>query len=105
MPAHSREPLFETARGRVRRCPCCDRLELRFGNALLALAAGELPQVLTALGAADGGPNAPPNPGPREVTLLLGDGGCGWVFTVDEAAELHRLLAGTRLMLDLAAAA
>lgn len=100
MSAPSRGLLFETARGRVRRCLCCDRLELRFGNALLAFGAGELPDVLGALGTADTAASADR----REVTLCFGDGGCGWVFTPDEAAELRRLLAGARLMLDLATA-
>lgn len=108
MSAHTREPLFETAHGRVRRCPCCDCLELRFGNALLALAVDELPTVLAQLGAAErepaaGGPAGGPatDRGHREVTLFVGDSGCGWVFTADETAELHRLVAGARLMLDL----
>ena len=100
MPAHESSTLFETDRGRVRRCPCCDRLELRFGNALLALAPDDLPQVLAQLDTA--GAAAPPE-APGEVTLFLGDSGCGWVFAADEAAELHRLLAGAGLLLDLAA--
>lgn len=101
MSAHTSAPLFETARGRVCRCGCCDRLELRFGNALLSLAPDDLSVVLGQLGAAEPGPAAPT----REVTLFLAESGCGWVFTADEAAELHRLVAGTRLMLDVAAAA
>ena len=93
-PPHPRMLLFETARGQVR---CCDRLELRFGNALLALGADELPHVLRQLGEAE----RPAGAG-GEATLLLAESGCGWVFTRDELAELHRLAAGARLMLDLA---
>lgn len=96
-PPHPRTLLFETARGQVRRCVCCDRLEMRFGNALIALGADELPHVLRQLGEAEG----PPGVG-GEATLLLAESGCGWVFTRDEVAELHRLAAGARLMLDLA---
>lgn len=105
MPAHRGAPLFETAHGRIDRCACCDRLELRFGNALLALAPAELPEVLLHLGVADGGPagGLATHGRRREVTLFLGDSGCGWVFSADETAELHRLVAGARLLLDVAA--
>lgn len=96
---HRRETLFETEHGRVTRCGCCGALELRFGNALMALSVEELgPVLLSALAEADVAP-AP------EVTLHLGETGCGWVFDRAEAAEMHRLAAGARLMLDLADAA
>lgn len=111
MSLHRRASLFETTHGHVRRCPCCSLLEVRFGNALLALATDDLPHVLDQLGAAESqagehpGAEAPPAAGGAggEVTLLLGDSGSGWVFSRAEAAELHRLVAGAQLLLDLAA--
>ena len=89
-------------------------LEVRFGNALLAVTADDLPHVLDQLGAAES------HTRPRvdeardeagdgeageggEVTLLLGDSGSGWVFNRSEAIELHRLVAGAQLLLGLAA--
>lgn len=85
--------VFETERGRVARCACCGGLEIRFGNAVLALADDdELTTVLDALVASE-------LPG-RGALLRLGDTGCGWAFDAAEVAELHRLVAGARLMLD-----
>jgi hypothetical protein len=97
MSSHRRTPLFETTHGHVRRCDCCGRLELRFGHALLALGEDDLPHVLDQLGVAEA-PAAD-----DEVTLLLGETGSGWVFSGDEAVELHRLVAGARLLLEIAA--
>jgi hypothetical protein len=104
MPLHDRATLFETAHGRVVRCACCGRLEVRFGNALLALVADDLPHVLDQLGAAES--HATPDGvgvDGDEVALLFGDSGSGWVFDRGEAAELHRLVAGAGLLLGLAA--
>ncbi|MDF1503741.1 hypothetical protein [Roseisolibacter sp. H3M3-2] len=95
MSKHRRASLFETAHGHVRTCACCPALEVRFGNALLALGPDDLPHVLDQLEAAESHE--------CDVTLLMGETGSGWVFTADEAAELHRLVAGARLMLDVAA--
>ena len=112
MSQHRRASLFETVHGHVRRCPCCRLLEVRFGNALLAVDADDLPDVLDQLveaesqadARADAGASAPPDaPVSGEVTLLLGDSGSGWVFSRAEAAELHRLVAGAQLLLDVAA--
>ena len=90
-----RTTLFETERGRVARCDCCDQLELRFGNALMIFGADDLAVLLDSLVAAD---VADADGG---ATLTLGESGCGWVFDAGEVAELHRLVAGTRLLLDL----
>ena len=94
-------------------------LEVRFGNALLAVTADDLPHVLDQLGAAEshtrprvddatrGGTHDEAHDGEAgeggEVTLLLGDSGSGWVFNRSEAIELHRLVAGAQLLLGLAA--
>jgi hypothetical protein len=106
MSLHRRASLFETVHGHVRRCPCCSLLEVRFGNALLALSADDLPGVLDQLGAAEAQADERAGletPAGDEVTLLLGETGSGWVFSRTEAAELHRLVAGAQLLLDLAA--
>lgn len=92
--------VFETARGRVLRCACCGALEVRFGNALLALHATEFAEVLASVAAYDApGDDDQGVPPDRPCVLYLGNSGCGWTFTPDEAAELHRLLAGSRLLL------
>lgn len=106
MSLHRRASLFETVHGHVRRCPCCTQLEVRFGNALLAISADDLPAVLDQLGAAEAQADVRAGlaaPVGEEVTLLLGDTGSGWVFSRAEAAELHRLVAGAQLLLDVAA--
>lgn len=105
-------PLFATARGRVVRCRCCAKAELRFGNALLRLDVDELPYLLGRLREADAPCADPACADParrtsagrapadvREATLLLGESGSGWAFTRDELAELHRLVAGALLLL------
>ena len=106
--AHARATLFETERGRVTRCGGCGALELRFGNALLAVRPEELATVLlAALAEAEADARAAAVHGvpAAGVTLYLGDSACGWVFDRAESAELHRLVAGARLLLDLADAA
>jgi hypothetical protein len=102
MSAHRRDALFATTHGHVRRCDCCSQLEVRFGNALLALLPEDLPHVLDQLRAAESHAGDVTASGGRgEVTLLLGDSGSGWVFDRAEAAELHRLVAGAGLLLGL----
>ena len=89
------ERLFETDRGHVSRCACCGTLEVRFGNALIALRDEELSDVVFALAESE------TDGGRRETILQVNETGCGWVFDQGEAAELHRLLAATRLLLEL----
>ena len=106
--AHLRATLFETEHGRVTQCADCGALEVRFGNALLAMRPEELGGVLiAALAEADADHSGPAVHGTRvpEVTLHLGESGCGWVFDRQEAAGLHRLAAGAQLLLELADAA
>lgn len=103
MSQHHRASLFETTHGNVRRCNCCSRLEVRFGNALMALGVDDLPHVLDQLGAAESHVTQPVAEAPGEVTLLLGESGSGWVFSAEEAVELHQLVAGAQLLLDVAA--
>ena len=94
--------LFETAAGRVRRCDCCDTLRVHLGNAMLAVDADGFGQLVETVAAFDRG-DTPLGPWPEDRALLhVGDSGVALAFTTDEVAELHRLLAGARLMLDLA---
>jgi hypothetical protein len=94
--------VFETGNGRVRRCDCCDTLRVHLGNAMLAVDADGFGQLLENVAAFDRG-DTPLGPWPADRALLhVGDSGVALVFTTDEIAELHRLLAGARLMLDLA---
>jgi len=95
---HAPDVVFETERGRVTHCACCGALEVRFGNALLALRPDELTDVLASVAASDT-PAAPHADVPgRSTVLYLGNTGCGWTFDADETAELHRLLAGAQLL-------
>jgi hypothetical protein len=96
--------LFETERGRVRRCDCCDTLRVHLGNAVLAVDAEDFAQLLDAVAAFDRG-DTPLGPWPEGRALLhVGDSGVALAFTPGEIAELHRLLAGARLLLDLGSA-
>lgn len=93
--------ILETDRGFVRRCTCCDRIELRFGNALLGLSVDEMECVRSRLVEAELAAGALVSPRPS-VVLMIGETASGWVFDREEVLELHRLLAGASLMLDLA---
>ena len=104
-PERSRATIFETERGTVRQCPGCQGLELRFGNAILGLAADELEIVRTTLVEAElsAGGSLHHNGRPA-VVLTLGDSASGWVFDRAETVELHRLIAGASLLLEVAGA-
>lgn len=96
--------LFETEHGRVRRCDCCDTLRIHMGNAMMAAEPEGYAQLLETVAAFDRG-DTPLGPWPAGRALLhLGDSGAAFAFTPAEIAELHRLLAGAQLMLDLGAA-
>jgi hypothetical protein len=96
--------LFETERGRVRRCDCCDTIRVHLGNALLAVDADGFAQLVDTVAAFDRG-DTPLGPWPEGHALVhVGDSGVALAFTPAEVAELHRLLAGARLMLDLGSA-
>lgn len=93
--------LFETERGRVRRCDCCDTLRVHLGSALLAVDGEGFAQLTATVAAFDRG-ETPLGPWPVGHALLhVGETGAAFAFTPAEIAELHRLLAGTQLMLDL----
>ena len=93
--------VFETARGRVRRCDCCDTLRVHFGAALMSPDPAGFDGLLATVVAFDRG-DTPLGPWPEGHALLhVGETGAAFAFTPVEIAELHRLLAGTKLMLDL----
>ena len=93
--------LFETERGRVRRCDCCDTLRVHLGNVLMAIEPEAVEGVLETVGAFDRG-DTPLGPWPEGHALLhVGDSGAAFALAPFEIAELHRLLAGARLMLEL----
>jgi len=95
--------LFETRHGRVRRCDCCDTIRVHFRNAALAVGPDDLAQLLDVVSAFDRG-ETPLGPWPEGHALLhVGESGVALAFTPTEVAELHRLLAGARLFLDLGA--
>lgn len=100
------EPLFETDRGRVLHCDCCGGLQLHFGNAILGLNGTDFDPLRETIRALEEDAARPPATGrPRtgreRATLFVGDTGIGFAFDAGELAELHRLLEGARLFLDL----
>ena len=93
--------VFETARGRVRRCDCCDTLRVHVGTALMSADPAGFDGLLETVAAFDRG-DTPLGPWPEGHALLhVGETGAAFAFTPVEIAELHRLLAGARLMLEL----
>ena len=93
--------VFETGRGRVRACDCCDTLRVHFGTALMSADTAGFAALLDTVAAFDRG-DTPLGPWPEGHALLhVGDTGAAFAFTPVEIAELHRLLAGARLMLEL----
>lgn len=93
-------PLFETENGRVLRCLCCGVLHVRFGNVLLALAFEDFEWLQQTTADLDCHPYLSDvwrfGPG----TIRVGDSGVSLILTRDEMVELHQLLAGARLLLD-----
>lgn len=93
--------VFETVRGRVRRCDCCDTLRVHFGAALMSADPAGFEGLFETVAAFDRG-ETPLGPWPEGHALLhVGESGAAFAFTPPEIAELHRLLAGARLMLEL----
>ena len=111
------EPLFETDHGCVLHCRCCGGLQLHFGNAILGMSApdfdpfrqtiGTLEQDATRVAAGRprsarlGGPGRGRRVQRERATIFVGDTGVGFAFDAHELGELHRLLEGARLFLDL----
>lgn len=102
------EPLFETDRGRVLYCDCCGSLQLHFGNAILGLNATDFDPLRHTIRALEhdalqvGAGGRPRQARARErATLFVGDSGVGFAFDAGELTELHRLLEGARLFLEL----
>lgn len=92
--------LFETSRGAVRRCQCCDCIHVHFGNALLVITDAslrDLHEIVAGFDAADDAAFAHWPAG--RVAILTGEVGTAFVFTREEIAELHQLLAGAQLIL------
>jgi hypothetical protein len=90
------EVIARSARGEVRRCSDCGSLHLRFGNAILALNAEDLPTLRAAV---ENSPrrqkaNGDPASG-RCVELFLGESGPGFAFDTEELIELDLLLETT----------
>ena len=93
--------VFETERGRVRRCDCCDTLRVHFGAALMSADPAGFDGLLETVAAFDRG-DTPLGPWPEGHALLhVGETGAAFAFTPGEISELHRLLAGAKLMLEL----
>ena len=99
------EVAFETEHGRLLHCACCGSLQLRFGNAVLGLNAEDFAPFREtiadlerdALEVAAAGRLAPD----ARAVLYLGDSGTGFAFDAEELIEMHRLLEGAALMLEL----
>lgn len=93
--------VFETTRGRVRRCDCCSTLRVHFGAALMSADPAGFDGLLETVIGFDRG-DTPLGPWPEGHALLhLGETGAAFAFTPAEITELHQLLAGAKLMLEL----
>lgn len=94
-------PLFETAYGSVRHCPCCDRIQVTFQDRTLLLDASYFEALVHHVAAADEQAPLRPHSGwwklctdtcAGEVAVLLRD---------NELAHLRSLLDGAAAMLEL----
>ena len=103
-------PLFETDRGCMLHCDCCGGLQLHFGNAILGLSASDFDPLRETIRALEQDatqwssgpiPAERPRSGRERATIFVGETGIGFAFDADELGELHRLLEGARLFLDL----
>ena len=103
-------PLFETDHGCVLHCDCCGGLQLHFGNAILGLSASDFDPLRQTIAALEQDASrvvaARRSRGRRarrreRATIYVGDTGIGFAFDAGELVELHRLLEGARLFLDL----
>ena len=100
-------PLFETDRGCVLHCDCCGGLQLHFGNAILGLGAPDFDPLRETIRTLEqdasewSAKRAAARGGRERATIFVGETGIGFAFDADELAELHRLLEGARLFLDL----
>lgn len=104
MPRSEHEPsttIFETDHGAVRRCQCGGCLLVRYGHCLLSVGVGGLRELRAAIVGAARETSGRRGSG-EPVVLYIADTGAGFVFAPDEVGELHRLLDGAQLMLDLA---
>ena len=93
--------VFETDNGAIRLCDCCGCLQVWFGNAVFALDTDELGELRSTIAAID---NPGEQPGPWKlyrVVIPLASSGAGFAFSRPEIAELHRLLVGAELLLDI----
>jgi hypothetical protein len=97
--------VFETDHGAVLRCACCERLLVRFGNALFSLDRPEFARLRHLVGAADvcpGGGDSSGRPvSPDCMVLHATDPGMAFVFTRGERAEFGMLLEGAALLLEI----
>ncbi len=94
--------LYQTAHGRMVRCACCGRLELRFGPIALAETRPFFRRFRQAVHAfALDQPEACPERMTRAYVVSLGSDKLAFRFTRDEALELRDLLDGAAVMLDL----
>ena len=93
--------IFQTPNGRVVRCACCGRLEVAFGNIVLAGDSAGLLRFRRIVAQLD--PDASPERigHARPFRLSVQGTKLAFRFTHDEAAELRDLLDGAAAMLEL----
>ncbi|MGV3711200.1 MAG: hypothetical protein ACO1Q7_20435 [Gemmatimonas sp.] len=76
-------------------------MELRFGNAVIALVDDELDQLLDAVAAFDGSAEGATDHPMEHALIYIGNTGNGYRFSRPQITELHRLLVGAQLLLQL----
>lgn len=99
------EVAFETGSGRLLHCACCGALQLRFGNAVLGLNAGDFGPFRETVADLERDALETAAAGRLDedarAVLYLGDTGTGFAFDAGELTELHRLLEGGAFLLEL----
>lgn len=97
--------VFETPLGAVLRCTSCERLLVRFGNALLSLDRLEFARLRATIGASgvqrDCGTPLDDHAWSDYMVLHASDPGMAFIFTRGERAQLEILLEGAALLLEL----
>jgi hypothetical protein len=83
----------KTERGVIQRCPCCQRLELRFGNIVFEIEPDHLP-ALSATLARMGGHRMGGRGGRPHLLRPCAEAPVAFAFSEEERKELERLVAG-----------
>lgn len=100
-PHHPSRVVFESQNGSVLRCATCGGMELRFGNAVIALIDDDLDQLQRAVATFDASSQGATGHPMEHALVYIGNSGNGYRFSHPQVSELHRLLVGAQLLLGM----